>query len=105
MALHPQYPAVVLGANGRAVFNGSRNTDGGVNLDIILIGSLGGGAASIQASYHVTPNGATDAEWQTLAGATGLLTDTVYSISVRGRPSVCVRLTGASAPALTVLFS
>jgi hypothetical protein len=99
------YPTVPLSANGRAVYNGSRNTDGGTNLDIVLIGSLGGGAASIQVSYHDAPNAATDAEWQTLSGATALATDTVYPIAVRGKPKVAVRLTGSTAPALTVLFS
>lgn len=105
MTLHTMYPTGALAANGRVVYNGARNSDGGTNLDVVLIGSLGGGAASIQVSYHVSPNPATDSEWQTLSGATGLVTDTLYPIAVRGKPAVCVRLTGSAAPALTVLFS
>jgi hypothetical protein len=96
------YNSITIPATGgRAVylFNGPGR------VDIALIGSLGGGAASIQVSYEDTPNPATDAHWQTLNGATALATETVYPIEVTRCSALCVRLSTTTGASLVAVFA
>lgn len=94
------FKTVALAASGRAVFGPLTG-----RLDVALIGGLGGGVASLQASYEDTPNPATAAHWVTLNGAETLAVGKVYSVDMDRCTGFCVNLATATAPTLSVVFS
>jgi hypothetical protein len=58
----------------------------------------------LQISHEDSPALATDAHWATIDGASSLSLGTAYRIEIGGA-AIAFRLTGATAPSLTVAWS
>lgn len=95
------FRTTTLAATGRSVCPNPNPNE----TDVGLSGGLGGGVASLQVSYQDAPDPLVATDWLTLSGADSLATNMVHPVRMNDVTALCVNLTGATAPTLTIIWS